>query len=263
MQSSISCLYLVAGGFFMPRHRRLLYALCEHFGFEKEPIVSPASARPMATVPTVTVTDEVGECPSVQLAEIVEADGNISLLELVVIVSLVRRLRPQLSFEIGTFDGRTTLNIALNQEPGSQVMTLDLPRDGLSRVQLPLANADRKFIDKPASGMRFAGKPTPAQITQLYGDSSTYDFAPYHGMVDLMFVDGSHSYDYVKSDTEAALRMVHERGGVIIWHDYDTPYWWGVTQALNELQASHASCAGIRHVAGTSLCVLERRPRGC
>ena len=36
--------------------------------------------------------------------------------------------------------------------------------------------------------------------------------------MDLVFVDGAHSYDYVKNDTEKGLEMLRP-GGVIAWHD--------------------------------------------
>src|SRR6185369_3239039 len=53
---------------------------------------------------------------------------------------------------------------------------------------------------------------------------------------DLIFIDGSHAYSYVKNDTEKALRMLKE-GGLLLWHDYryrnlETR---GVRQYLDEL----------------------------
>ena len=48
------------------------------------------------------------------------------------------------------------------------------------------------------------------QITQLYGDSANFDFSPYAGRMGLVFVDGSHSYDYVLQDTASALRLASD-----------------------------------------------------
>ncbi|MCR4336539.1 MAG: class I SAM-dependent methyltransferase, partial [Candidatus Omnitrophica bacterium] len=47
-----------------------------------------------------------------------------------------------------------------------------------------------------------------------------------------VFIDANHSYAYVKSDTENALKMISEQG-IILWHDYDFihPY---VFQLINE-----------------------------
>ena len=55
---------------------------------------------------------------------------------------------------------------------------------------------------------------------ELFGDSMNFDFSPYHGKMDFVFVDANHSYAYVKSDTENAFQMISPRGA-ILWHDYD------------------------------------------
>lgn len=63
-----------------------------------------------------------------------------------------------------------------------------------------------------------------------------------------MFVDGSHAYDYVLSDTDRALDLV-DAGGIIVWHDYGV--WEGVTRALEEIEAQRRP--GLKHIKGTSL----------
>ena len=52
------------------------------------------------------------------------------MLEVMVIAALAREAAPANAFEIGTFDGRTTLNIAANLRAGGKVWTLDLPKAG-------------------------------------------------------------------------------------------------------------------------------------
>jgi predicted O-methyltransferase YrrM len=37
--------------------------------------------------------------------------------------------------------------------------------------------------------------------------------------MDLVFIDGAHSEDYVRNDTLQALKMIRPGGGVVIWHD--------------------------------------------
>ena len=69
------------------------------------------------------------------------------------------------------------------------------------------------------------------RIHQLFGDSQTYDFTPYYGSVDLVFVDGCHHYEFVLRDSQNALKMMSP-DGVVIWHDYAS-YAPGVVQALD------------------------------
>ena len=65
------------------------------------------------------------------------------------------------------------------------------------------------------------------------------------GRAGLVFVDGSHAYDYVIADTDTAFRLVADKG-MVIWHDYGV--WDGVTRALEEIEASRH--LGLRHVRG-------------
>jgi len=48
------------------------------------------------------------------------------------------------------------------------------------------------------------------------------------------FVDCSHAYDYARTASESAMRLV-KTGGIVLWHDYGV--WPSVTQALDELEA--------------------------
>jgi predicted O-methyltransferase YrrM len=72
------------------------------------------------------------------------------------------------------------------------------------------------------------------KITCLFGDSAEFDFSPFRRKADFFFIDGAHSYDYVKSDTFNALKCCHP-GSVIAWHDYGRSGVNGVTKWLHEL----------------------------
>lgn len=179
--------------------------------------------------------------------------GHTTEFELKVISNLVHRLQPRRIFEIGTFEGRTTLNMALNA-PNAAIVTLDLPGSELGNTQLEIAVGEARYIDKQQSGERFLNHPARSRITQVYGDSATFDFSPYHQSMDLVFIDGSHAHDYVLNDTRKALDIIAP-GGAILWHDYTN--WVGVRDALNKLYQEDARCKGIQHIGGTSIAILQ------
>lgn len=187
------------------------------------------------------------------------ADGNVTSFELDVISSLVRHKQPRTSFEIGTFDGRTTLHIAANGAPDGKVFTLDLPASEVNKTRFELELNEDNFVKKASSGDRFAKSEFRSKITQLYGDSATFDFSPYIGQVDFMFVDGSHAYQYVMQDTATALKLVKD-GGTILWHDYVaagfTPF-PGVPDALKVFFLSDERFRGMKHILGTSIIYLQ------
>jgi predicted O-methyltransferase YrrM len=239
-----ACLYLFTFGFLFARHRLLLFDICSHFGY-----------RQRSLIPQVELSSLVHGTVSLQLREPVGVEGNVSLLELLILAQLVRQRGPRTLFEIGTFDGRTTLNLAANCPPEGRVYTLDLPRAEAAATGLGLDSGDRRFIEKDVSGARYRHTDCAARITQLYGDSATFDFSPYSNGVDFVFIDGAHSHDYVRNDSRHALQLLRHGRGLILWHDY--LMWEGVTSALNELYTSGGAFQNLRHIKGTSLVYLD------
>lgn len=164
---------------------------------------------------------------------------------------LVVALAPRHVFEIGTNHGRTTRLIAELAPADSHVYTLDLPQDQMLRGK----HFDQARLD--LIGDAFRNHPVRSKITQLYGNSLTFDFSRYAGQMDLIFVDGDHSYEGVKSDTENALKMLAP-GGVIVWDDYIQTMW-----GRHVMRWLHALAKTMPvHQLGTTRLVLYRAPRG-
>jgi SAM-dependent methyltransferase len=154
-------------------------------------------------------------------------------IDLLSLCLLCRAIRPRVVFEIGTFVGYTALHMALNSAEDVRVFTLDLPPDNRS-TRLRTTATDHKLIDKDVGPAVFEDTEVAHRIERLYGDSATFDFTEWRDGVDLFFVDGAHSYDYVRADTRNALRCVRP-GGIIVWHDYGRLEQSGVTRWLHEL----------------------------
>ena len=117
----------------------------------------------------------------------------MNLAELAVLASAAAATRVgDEIIEIGTFDGRTTLNLAINSKPHLDVFTLDLPPDVTPKFAL--AQGESAFVQKLRSGRHFLEVPAewagPAgRITQLFGDSATFDWSVHLGRAGLVFVD--------------------------------------------------------------------------
>ena len=252
----IGSLYLLTLGMLRRDHREILHEVTFRLGLRKRP--APPPSGPPLLVPVTEAKALFSVTPSVSVMEQDAADGNVTGYELLVISQLIADRKPKTCFEIGTFDGRTTLNMAANAGPDCHVYTLDLPPEGLNKTGLKIANGDENFIKKDASGTRFTKSPWAKNITQLYGDSATFEFKPYEGKMDVVFVDGAHSYDYVKNDTAIALRLLKPEGGMIMWHDYSSTYWKDLTRAINELHSTQTHFKTMRHVKGTVLVVWKK-----
>jgi predicted O-methyltransferase YrrM len=170
-------------------------------------------------------------------------DANVTRsVETQIFSTLTAYLKPKKVFEIGTYNGFTTAHFACNTEDTAVIYTMDLPQgfgteraskkdlekysyDDLLVVELSQKNIENRIFHKHSSGKK---------VVELFGDSKTYDFSKYYGKIDLIFIDGNHSYEYVKSDTENAFKMLSENG-VIVWHDYDYIIHRDVFKYLNKL----------------------------
>jgi predicted O-methyltransferase YrrM len=195
---------------------------------------------------------EVASSGNIRLTETGKKNGNVRISELALLSHMARSC-PEHStlFEIGTFDGRTTLNLAINAPLSCPIFTLDLPPG--QETAFDVEAGERHFIEKPEPGLRYrncAERYTPytSRITQLLGDSGKFDFSGYKAQCALVFVDGSHAYEYAMSDSFVAMGLI-QPGGVIVWHDYGV--WEGVTKALEALEEQES--LGLQHIRGTSL----------
>ena len=146
----------------------------------------------------------------------------LPLAELLTLMAICQHKSFSKAFEIGTFSGESTQAIALSTPPEARVSTLD--------------------IQTYEPGLAFAGRSEAGKIEVLIGDSRSFDFSAYAGQCDFVYIDGNHTYPFVKSDTEIALRLL-KPGGVILWDDYvfdpAHPDCSGVKQALEELTLPH------------------------
>lgn len=147
--------------------------------------------------------------------------GNVQPYELYCIMRIIKSVKAKNIFEIGTFDGRTTRNMAANVTKDSNVYTLDLPSDLMPEdTTYPLDEDEKCLILKSEVGKRFKFTPEALIIKQLFGDSAKYDFSSYIGKMDVAFVDGSHVSDYVSCDSRTSFQLINPERGVVIWHDY-------------------------------------------
>ncbi len=187
----------------------------------------------------------------------IHVPGGTSDAETWILAVLAKRARAP--FEIGTATGKTAYIWARNAPPGTEIVTITLAPDQLAGYTAEKGDRSkdvRRAREESAfTSFLYSGTPAESRITQLFGDSKELEESPYAGRFDLIFVDGSHAYSYVMSDSRKALRMCAP-GGIILWHDYRGPRRArGVFQALNGL----ARELPLVHLAGTSF-VAYRKP---
>lgn len=171
--------------------------------------------------------------------------GNMPLNELSCVLALARRRQVLRIFEFGTYLGETALQLARNTR--ADIWTLDLPPSRPREVLDPELDVYPERL-----GQRFLGSDGASRITQLLGDSRSFDYSSLARSMDLVLVDANHHYEHVLSDSRNALVLVRT-GGLVIWHDYAN-YAPGVVRALDSLSRE----TRLVHIDGTSLVIHER-----
>lgn len=134
-------------------------------------------------------------------------DGGSTPLDLALLKALAAGIPACNYFEIGTWRGESVANVA---SVAALCTTLNLPDEAMLEMGL-----DKKYV----ALHRFFSKDLK-NVTHVYGNSLNFDYKPYHKKFDLVFVDGDHHYESVKSDTENAFRLLKDENSVIVWHDY-------------------------------------------
>lgn len=140
--------------------------------------------------------------------------GSLLPYEIKTIATITKALRPKNVLEIGTYEGRTALNIAINLSKNSRLYTIDLPQGESSSFKV---------------GKFFHGSKIANKIQQIEADSTKFDFSKLPRM-DMIFIDGAHGYYPVLSDTQNAMKILN-KNGIILWDDVDNCH-LGSTEAV-------------------------------
>lgn len=147
-----------------------------------------------------------------------------------VLYKLIKENNYKKCLEIGTAQGWTAHSILLNTNDVTWT-TIDPYKsyeeysDGKNNIKIldSLKNQAYKSLS-PFSDRWFN--------VEKFSDEAVHDIDDDY---DLIFIDGNHSYDYVKKDIELFYPKL-KKGGTLAGHDYKRPNneHEGVTQAVNE-----------------------------
>jgi hypothetical protein len=169
---------------------------------------------------------------------------------------LCQAVKPKAIFEIGTLTGYTSAHMALNSDIDCKIHTLDLPPDGSPTLAMTAIDTEHVRMHQGIKRYIWENMDIASKIQPLFGDSASFDYSPFIDRIDLFFIDGAHSYEYVRSDTLNALKCCRP-GGVIAWHDFGRAGVNGVSRWLVEFSKQYPVFA----VPGGSLafCVLTSK----
>lgn len=134
-------------------------------------------------------------------------DGGSMLTDLRLLMGLASRKDVNSYFEIGTWRGESVFNVGKILE---DCTTMNLSKKDIVSLGLDAGYADQHCV---------LSRKNPA-IKHIEANTKTFDFSKLGRTFDLIFIDGDHSYEMVKNDTQKVFAsLVHEKS-IVVWHDY-------------------------------------------
>jgi predicted O-methyltransferase YrrM len=134
-------------------------------------------------------------------------DGGSLPIDLALLKGLARQRTNAHYLEIGTWRGESVANVAAVAE---HCVTINLPDKEMESMGL-----DKEYIDLH----RFFSDKL-SNVTHLQHNSLTFDFSSLNEKFDVIFIDGDHHYESVRSDTANTFNLLKNENSVIVWHDY-------------------------------------------
>jgi hypothetical protein len=175
-------------------------------------------------------------------------DGMLPSEQAYALLSVLVAEAPLRVLEIGTFMGHTTRQMAENLEAAT-IHTVDLPENFSAAVDADgvLPKDDFHLIESRVVGREFKNTPYAARIVQHFGDTAQWDFRE-AGRPTFFFIDGSHTYEHCRHDSEQCYTLCEGRG-VFLWHDCDVTH-PGVEKFVREWRTLGRD---IRRIEGTPI----------
>lgn len=173
-------------------------------------------------------------------------DGSLPWGDILALLSVMVDRAPKSVLEIGTFHGHTTRLMALNM-PRAAIYTMDLPENFAPEDDTGLKKDDWHLINSRRVGAEYRADSSITNVKQLFGDTAECEFPD----AELFFIDGAHTYEYVRNDTTKALASPAAK--TLLWHDSDGGHRDVTRWLAGMIQAGYP----VRQIEGTNLAILD------
>lgn len=164
-------------------------------------------------LPLVDIGDLLSGTPNaLNFEHVTFSYGGSGILDYALLKALVEKFNVKTYFEIGTWRGESIAAIA---SVINQCFSVSLPDEAI-------AHMDTAGIGRPNTGVSRYFSKNVANITHFLQDSKTFDIANIPKDVDLVFIDGDHSFQGIANDTAKVFSHIDIDNCIVVWHDFKT-----------------------------------------
>ena len=156
-------------------------------------------------LPTIDLLDL---CPdfSVTVEPYSFLDGAATILDIALLNALAQKQPNCRYLEIGTWRGESVANVSRFADKCVSI--------SLSAIEMRDGGLGEDFI----CAHRFFSEGLE-NVEHIGHNSHNFDYSSL-GKFDLIFVDGDHHPQSVKTDTENVFKLLKDENSIIVWHDY-------------------------------------------
>lgn len=149
---------------------------------------------------------------NLMINDITFLNGGSTIMDYFFLQAVAIRLKAKTFLEIGTWTGESIGSLA---EIVEKCFSISLPDNDLG-----LINVFEDYCNKENFSRYFSRKIN--NILHFEENSFEFDFSKIPEKIDLVFIDGDHSYQGISSDTKNVFNKCGYDESVIIWHDFKT-----------------------------------------
>lgn len=164
-------------------------------------------------IPLVDIGDLLAGTPNaLNFEHVTFSYGGSGILDYALLKALVEKFNINTYFEIGTWRGESIAAIA---NVVKQCFSVSLPDEAISHM-------DTAGIGQPNTGFSRYFSKNIVNIMHYLQDSKTFDIANIPEDIELVFIDGDHSFQGIASDTEKVFSHIDTNNCIVVWHDFKT-----------------------------------------
>ncbi len=136
--------------------------------------------------------------------------GGSGLLDILFLKALAVKFNAKTYLEIGTWMGES---IAAVSEVVDNCYSVSLPDDDSD-----LGDYFKRFLNKKNFSRYFSYRKN--NIKHYFVDSKEFNYKEIPQEIDLVFIDGDHSYEGVRADTKNIFKTIDTTKTIVVWHDF-------------------------------------------